>query len=267
MARMITLAAYCVATAVLIGMESLPVGGVLLLLCLALVLRDKDAAYKRKLGVLLGCSLILGLTNINTDLANRNFTMVGTAFFLVIAFPAAVLGRTDPATIRYRLFPRKFRWLDIFYVAISFPLAYAIIKFYFGYNDYMPTQWYLPPVEDSEQIWRLFVGINCVGIWDELFFVNTVFAVLRSTYSLPVANAAQAVVYTSVLYNMAFTGLGVFIVYIFALTQGSMFEESESLIYVILVHLIVDAFLFTAIVAHYYPDTAHPLFLLKSVLG
>jgi hypothetical protein len=52
---------------------------------------------------------------------------------------------------------------------------------------------------------------------------------------------------------MAFTGAGPFIVYLFALTQGAMFKESDSLLYVLVVHLIVDAFLFAAILHHYYP--------------
>jgi hypothetical protein len=61
------------------------------------------------------------------------------------------------------------------------------------------------------------------------------------------------VIYTAVLYDMAFTGIGPILVFIFALTQGTMFEESENLVYVILVHLIVDAFLFSGIVDFYYP--------------
>jgi hypothetical protein len=32
-----------------------------------------------------------------------------------------------------------------------------------------------------------------------------------------------------------------------------MFEDSENLLYVLIVHLIVDYFLFSTIVAHYYP--------------
>ena len=100
---------------------------------------------------------------------------------------------------------------------------------------------------------RLFVGINSVGIWDELFFVNVSFAVLRSLFRFRTANAIQAVLYTSVLYDMAFTGIGPFIVYLFAWTQGAMFEESENLLFVLVVHLIVDAFLISAIVGFHYP--------------
>ena len=43
------------------------------------------------------------------------------------------------------------------------------------------------------------------------------------------------------------------LVYLFALTQGSMFEESENLLYVLVVHLIVDYFLYWEIIAGHYP--------------
>ncbi|MEM1297238.1 MAG: CPBP family glutamic-type intramembrane protease, partial [Verrucomicrobiota bacterium] len=108
---------------------------------------------------------------------------------------------------------------------------------------------------------RLFIGINMVGIWDELFFVNVVYAVFRSLFSYRVSNALQAVVYTSVLFDMAFTGAGVVIVAIFAWTQGSMFEKSESLIWVLIVHLIVDFFLVAGIVNFYYPGTGMGILL------
>ena len=74
------------------------------------------------------------------------------------------------------------------------------------------------------------------------------------------ANFGQAVVYTSVLYHMAFTGAGIYIVYIFALTQGAMYERSRVLLWVLIVHLIVDVFLVIAILQHYYPDRGLMLF-------
>jgi hypothetical protein len=97
------------------------------------------------------------------------------------------------------------------------------------------------------------VGLNSVGIWDELFFVNIMFCVLRSMFSFRVSNLAQAVVYTSVLYDMAFVGIGPVLIYCFALTQGSMYEQAKCLLYVLIVHLVIDAFLLESIIDFYYP--------------
>ncbi len=67
-------------------------------------------------------------------------------------------------------------------------------------------------------------------------------------------------IYTSVLHKMAFTGHGTWIVYLFALTQGVMYEKSRVLLYVLIVHLIVDVFLVLAILQYHYPTHSLRLF-------
>jgi hypothetical protein len=252
--RLVALGAFCAAAVLLIALHWWVPGGLSWGLALILALRDPEPAFRRRVGVLLGCLLVLALAPIRTDTSNENFLALGSVFLAVVLVPYLILRRTDPGVIRYILWPRCFRWIDLFYVVISIPLSWGAFLLYFNLvNPNVPTHWVLPPLPQTEPIWRLFIGINLVGIWDELFFINTVYAVLRSMLPYRVANLGQAVVYTSVLYQMAFTGIGPVFIYIFALTQGAMFEESESLLYVILVHLIVDFFLVAGILHHYYP--------------
>ena len=251
--RMTALAAFCAAAALLIPLRAYVPGAVLWGIALILALRDGEPAFRRRMGVLLGAVAVLAAAPINTDTSTRHFITLGIPFAAVLIVPYLILRRTDPGVVRYRFLPRRFRRLDVFYVLISIPLAWLVFELYFKVlNPWVPTHWHLPPEPDLTASWRLFIGINCVGIWDELFFVNTVFAVLRSVFPFRVANAAQAVIYASVLTRMAFTGIGPVVVFLFALTQGSMFEESESLVYVLLVHVIVDVFLLSAIFNHYY---------------
>jgi hypothetical protein len=252
--RLVALIAFCLSGPLLIAFHATAPGALVWSIALVLILRDPEPAFRRRMGVLLGTLAILALAPIHTDTSNRHFLTLGIPFFLVIAGPALVLGRSDPGVIRYRIWPRRFRWIDIVYVILSIPLAYLALELYFvAVSPDVPGHWFLPRVRDTEAVWRLFVGINCVGIWDELFFVNTVFATLRSVFPYRVANAAQAVIYTTVLYRMAFTGMGPWLIYPFALTQGAMFEGSDTLLYVLLVHLIVDAFLFSGILNFHYP--------------
>ena len=211
------------------------------------------------MATLLGCVVLLGLTDINPSLATENFLKVGIPFTLVIVVPAIIHHFGDRGIIRYRFWPVHWRKQDIIYTILSVPLAWVVLKSYeWGnrtfFDDELFRTWTLGPAPDPEEIRRLFIGINLVGIWDELFFVNTAFALLRSLFSFRLANAVQAVIYTAVLYDMAFTGCGIFIVFLFAWTQGSMFEKSESLLWVLIVHLIVDYFLVAFIVQAYYPD-------------
>ncbi len=252
--RLAALIAFCAAAVFLIPVEWYVPGGFLWAISAFLVWRDPEAAFKRRMAVLLGAIAILAAAPIHTDTSTRHFIALGIPFLAVVLGPALILGRTDPGVIRYRFKPRRFRWLDVGYVAISIPLAWLVFELYFKVvNTWMPTHWALPSHAEVEASWRLFIGINCVGMWDELFFVNTVFAVLRSIFPFRVANAAQAVVYASVLTDMAFTGIGPVIVFLFALTQGAMFEESDNLLYVLLVHVIVDVFLLSSIFNYYYP--------------
>lgn len=244
---------FCLATVFLIALERDWAGGVVWLAALGVTLRSESPAFRRRMSALLLCIALLAFAPIHTDTSTGHIVTLGGFFLAVIVLPPAVLWRSDRQVFRYRFWPHRFRWWDLFYVAISIPLAKYAIAWYFDYNAFMPTQWFLPAEFDRESIYRLFLGINGVGIWDELFFVNTVFVLLRSMVGFRSAILAQAVVYTSVLYSMAFIGIGPLLVFLFALTQGSMFEESENLLYVLVVHLIVDYFLFGAIVAHYYP--------------
>jgi hypothetical protein len=52
-----------------------------------------------------------------------------------------------------------------------------------------------------------------------------------------------------------------FLVFLFALTQGFMYEKSRGLLYVLLVHIIVDAFLVMAIMQYHYPGRPLQWFL------
>jgi hypothetical protein len=257
--RIMMLAAYVTATVLLIPAEQLVFGFLSLAACIFFVATDEELKVRRRMGILIGCVVILGLCDINTSLSNENFLKVGIPFTLVIGGPFLVAQFTDRDVIRYRFWPKVWRKHDVIYTIISIPLAWLILKGYtWGnqalFDDELLRHWTMPEEPDQNAIKRLFIGINLVGIWDELFFVNTVYALLRSLFSYRIANAMQAVLYTAVLFDMAFTGLGVFIVFYFAWTQGHMFEKSESLLWVLIVHLIVDYILVAMIVQNYYPD-------------
>ncbi len=250
------------ATVLLVPLQRPSLGGAAWAIALVLLLADRAPAFRRRMGILLGVNALLAFAPINTNLSLGHMTRLGIFFFAALAIPNLILARTDPGVLAFRLWPRRLRALDIVYTLAAIPLAkYVLEVWFFHINPELPTHWTLPPQPEHTMMWRLIAGINCVGIWDELFFVYTIYAILRSLFPQRVANAAQAVVYTSVLYKMAFTGIGPIVVYIFALTQGAMYEGSRRcLLWVLIVHLIVDFFLVLAILKHYYAGVAHPLF-------
>jgi len=82
--------------------------------------------------------------------------------------------------------PWQWAWLGAVVV-----LGWAILPFYFITSG-VYRNW--PVVDSPDLIARLFVGVGAVGIWDELFFICTVFVALRRHLADVTANLLQAVV-------------------------------------------------------------------------
>ena len=216
----------------------------------------KESPPRRlRYGALASAVVVLTVAPINTRTDNQHSLTMALFFLAALVLPTLILWREK--IITFKLLPNKLDWVDVAYTLLSIPLAWGGFRLYFGVlSPEVPFNWSLPPTPDNEELLRLFLGINAVGIWDELFFVNIGYAVLRSLFPPRIANPAQAVLYTAVLYDMAFTGWGPLFVYTLALTQGAMYERSKVLLYVLVVHLIVDYFLFQEIVSAYYPGLA-----------
>jgi membrane protease YdiL (CAAX protease family) len=196
--------------------------------------------------------LILVVAPISTLLGPSHIAWLAIGFAAGLVIPPIILRKTG--VITFHFWPKHLGWVDVGYTLLSIPLAWVAFQLYFKVlSPEVPFNWVLSTESNNTELFTLFLGINAVGIWDELFFVNTSFAILRSLFPFRIANLAQAVIYMIVLYDMAFTGWGPVFVYALALTQGFMFERSKVLLWVLIVHLIVDYFLFQAIVTRYYP--------------
>ena len=134
------------------------------------------------------------------------------------------------------------QWLYLIGVITA---GWLILPFYFITSG-VYTNW--PTVTEPDEIARLFVGVNAVGTWDELFFICTVFAPLRRHFPTWQANLLQAVVFVSFLWELGYQSWGPLLTIPFALIQGYTFKLTKSLTYVLVVHLIFDAIVFMVIV-------------------
>lgn len=130
-------------------------------------------------------------------------------------------------------------------------LGWLVLPFYFiGSGVYL--NW--PATTSPELIARLFVGVGAVGIWDELFFICTVFAVLLRHFPGWLANLLQAVVFVSFLWELGYRAWGPLLTIPFALVQGMIFLRTKSLGYVVTVHLLFDAVVFAVLVHAHNPE-------------
>ena len=134
------------------------------------------------------------------------------------------------------------QWLYLIGVITA---GWLILPFYFIISG-VYQNW--PTVTEPNEIARLFVGVNAVGTWDELFFICTVFTLLRRHFPMWQANLLQAIVFVSFLWELGYQSWGPLLTIPFALLQGYTFKLTKSLTYVLVVHLLFDAIVFAVIV-------------------
>lgn len=166
----------------------------------------------------------------------------------------------------YRDYAIRFPWrgggrwrpLQWVWLASVLVLGWLILPLYFiGSGVYL--NW--PEVTTPDLIARLFVGVGAVGIWDELFFICVVFALLRRHFPDWQANLLQAVVFVSFLWELGYREWGPVLTIPFALLQGFIFVRTRSLAYIVTVHLLFDAVVFLVLVRGHNPGMFDGIFL------
>lgn len=151
--------------------------------------------------------------------------------------------------------PWQWTWL-----AAVLVLGWLILPFYFITSG-VYLNW--PVVDTPDLVARLFVGVGAVGIWDELFFVCTCFALLRRHLADASATVLQAVVFVSFLWELGYRAWGPVLTIPFALLQAVIFLRTRSLAYVVTVHLLFDAVVFAVLVHAHNPGLLDGLFLVS----
>lgn len=161
-------------------------------------------------------------------------------------------------------FPRRgggrwTRWQWAWLVAVLL-LGWAILPFYFITSG-VYQNW--PVVDTPDLVARLFVGVGAVGIWDELFFICTCFALLRRHVADATANVLQAIVFVSFLWELGYQAWGPMLTIPFALLQAIIFLRTRSLGYVVTVHLLFDAVVFAVLVHAHNPGLLDAIFFIS----
>ncbi|MGA7148049.1 MAG: CPBP family intramembrane glutamic endopeptidase [Microbacterium sp.] len=152
----------------------------------------------------------------------------------------------------------RWTWFQWTWLAVVLVLGWLILPFYFITSG-VYLNW--PVVDTPDLIARLFVGVGAVGIWDELFFICTCFALLRRHFPFWQANVLQTIVFVSFLWELGYQSWGPLLTVPFALLMGWIFMRTRSLAYVVSVHLLFDAVVFLVLVHAHNPGMFDGLFL------
>lgn len=224
------------------------------------ILTDR-AGLSRKLGQDLAI-IAIALTWISFISLHADLSDAGILRF-TIALGGAVLIPYSISRWLYRDHAVRFPWAGgrwsrrmWTYIVIVVLAAYLILPFYFLTSG-VYRNW--PAVEDWNMIARLFMGVNAVGLWDELFFICTVYTLLMRHFRPWLANILQAGIFVSFLWELGYQSWGPLLTIPFALVQGAIFSWTKNLLYVVTVHLLFDAVVFLVIVHAHHPD-ALPIF-------
>ena len=205
------------------------------------------------LGIVVFSLAIVALTPINTDIGYYHIAIMGIMLLSVIAGPYVFCRfvTRDNAIAFHFLNGRHWHKHEYVYIGVMAAIAYLMLPLYFALTGTYHNWTVIP---GANYLIRLFLGTQFLGLWDELFFVNTVLALLRKHLSFTLANALQAVFWTAFLYQLGFRSWAPLALYPFALLQGYIYKRTGSLLYIIAIHLTLDCVLFFAILHAYHPD-------------
>ncbi|MBT2519263.1 CPBP family intramembrane metalloprotease [Streptomyces sp. ISL-90] len=253
----------CAAAVFLFGVEVPLVGYAMLAVGLAGAwLADRSGRTSRLLPDLALVALgetIVSTISVAADISYGNMLLMGVVLSLAVVVPFVISRFVFGDRVIRFPWRTGHRWSPVqwAYLVLIAALGWLILPFYFITSG-VYTNW--PTVTLPDEIARLFVGVNAVGIWDELFFVCTVFALLRRHFPVWQANLLQSIVFVSFLWELGYQSWGPLLTIPFALLQGYTFMLTKSLAFVITVHLLFDLVVFLVIV--YAHTGVPPIFLL-----
>ena len=242
----------------LFGIQHEPSGYAVLAVSVILgFLLDRDLG---KSLLLIGFGIgMIGTISLAADISYGHMILMGSVLLIAVVVPYVV----DRFVFKRHIvrFPintgRRWTRGEYVWLVSVVVLAWLIMPFYFITSG---TYLNWPAVREPTELIRLFIAVNAVGLWDELFFICTAFALLRHHFVMWQANILQAIIFVSFLWELGYQAWGPFLTTIFALVQGYIFNRTRSLPYVVSVHLIFDCVLW-AILVHTHNPGWLPIFI------
>ena len=250
-AKIISLALMMAAAVLLMPLEQKLLGySVWALGVLSLLFAERG--YTKHIVLIYFSLAVLGITPINTDISPLHMLVMAATLLTAVAVPYIVTKYIyKESVITYPFKKHKWTRGHYGYLLLTAVIGYLLLPFWMS-NTGGYMNWSVPL--DPAGITLLLIGTNGLGIWDELFFIITVLALLRRHLPFIWANAIQAVLFTAFLYELGFRGWAPLAIYPFALLQGVVYKKTHNLLYIIAIHLTLDLVLFLALINAHHPQ-------------
>ena len=250
----------CAAAVVLIGLRDPRVGWPILLIAVVVTL-FLEAAERRQIGAVQVVLAALGLTPINTSLGFGHVVVGLVAMAVVVLVPYLWVEHWHhDNVIRFTMHHgRKWYRTEVAYIGFTALITYLVLPVYFAHTGAYHN-WSVGNTPGA--LVTLFIALFAVGVWDEMLFIATILGIFRRHLPFWWANIAQAIIFSSFLYDLGFRSWGVVFACGFALIQGYVFARTKSLLYAITIHLTLDLMLFFALIHAYHPAWL-PIFITR----
>lgn len=218
----------------------------------ALLLVGAGKPFAKHIGLIFLSISIIAITPINTSIDLPHLVQMGSLIGLAVLLPYLIARFVYKESI-IKFPASRHTWTrgHIGYLLLALVLSYLILPLWMATTGEYKN-WTVEA--DPYHLFLLFLGTNGLGIWDELFFIITVLALLRKHIPFHAANLIQAVLFTSFLYELGFRGWAPLAIYPFAVLQGLVFRKTENLVYIIAIHLTIDFVLYLALINAHHPN-------------
>ena len=250
-----------VAAYIVIALQIKALGWVMLLVGAGITLTLCAKTFRKEIILLyiaIGC---LSFATISTAVTLPNLFSMGIplAFAVIIPYVIGKYFYKNPIVQFNFTHERKWQKKEIGYILFTALVVYLLLPFFLRVSGSYHN-WTVKP--DLFYLFAFFLGINAVGAYDEVFFMSTVQKILRRHFPFLVANIGQSCVFTIFLYELGFRGWITPGIFLFAFIQGKIFQKTNSLFYLIAIHLTADFILYLALIHAYYPPLM-PIFLIQ----
>lgn len=197
--------------------------------------------------------IIVGITPVSTDITPTHIVAMSIPLGIAVFLPYLVSRFIFKDYLVKFQFHHGRGWYktEILYILATAFVAYLLLPVILRYTgDY--HNWKV--VLNTKDLIIFFFGTQALGLWDELFFISTTLGILRRYLPFGFANLCQALLMTAFLYELGFRSWACVFIFAFSLLQGYVFKRTESLFYVITIHLTLDLILFLVLVHLHYPQ-------------